>query len=64
MMPRTTIDPKTTTFTIRLTPSEAESLRRCAEVLKLKKATILMRGLRWAEKEVQKRQAAVENKPA
>ena len=54
-MSRTTTDPKTTTFTIRMSVSEAESLRKCAEALKLKKATILMRGLKLAEVELAKR---------
>lgn len=61
-MSRIPIDPKITTFTIRMSLAEAESLRKCAEALGVKKATILMRGLKQAEVELAKRkeQAAVE----
>ncbi|MBR1580093.1 MAG: hypothetical protein IJ668_06310 [Selenomonadaceae bacterium] len=57
-------DPRHSNFTVRMTASEAMSLRKCAEALQLTKTEILMRGLRLAEAEVQKRQAAVEKHPA
>ena len=56
-MPRTTVDPKTEVFQIRLTVGEAQSLRKSAEALSLTKSEILKRGLRWAEAQVTEKAA-------
>ena len=61
-MPRTTTDPKIIQAKIKLTVSESESLRKCAEVLGTTKTAILLSGLHQAEAEVRKREGQAPDK--
>lgn len=65
-MPRTTADPKSIVVRSRVTVSEAQRLRKSAEALNTTMSDVLLRGLALVEAEIeqQKRQAAVQNKPA
>ena len=65
-MARTTVDPKSFQFRIRLTVGEAQRLRKSAEELGTNMSDIFLRGLRLVEAEIekQKRQAADDKTPA
>lgn len=58
MSPRTgrpkSDNPKSVRLEIRLTPSEAERLQRCADELKVPRTKVLMKGLDLVEAELQK----------
>ena len=56
-MPRTTTDPKSFQFRIRLTTTEAKRLRNCAESLQTNMSDALLRGLALLEAEIAKGQA-------
>ena len=51
-MPRTTTDPKSFQFRIRLTTTEAKRLRNCAELLNTNMSDIFLRGLSLVEERI------------
>ncbi len=61
-MPRTTTDPRSMVVRARVTQSEYQRLRKCAEVLNTTMSAILMRGLALVEAQVQATEKAADSR--